>query len=227
MHLMQVQSSFSELISFEIASIRANLIPMLVLWGFTMVVVAAYYICPIVSQNMKVFADWQVEYGKVASFINRFVCGGIVPGIFLLIMPSIRPQHAVATVLAQSVWCGLMGIAVDMFFTLQGVWFGTESKLKTALIKTIVDQFGFCVFFVTPLNAVFYAWMGNGFSFRHEGRYLSWFARSYSTNIVMNWCLVIPIMIAIYLFPMELQMTVSGFICAFWVLLAIFLGRKV
>ena len=91
--------------------------------------------------------------------------GGLAWGVFLLTMPSIRPKKAVATVLAQAVWCGLMGIAVDVFFTLQGVWFGTEPSLGVAVVKTLVDQFGFCVLFVTPLDALFYAWMGNGFSF--------------------------------------------------------------
>jgi len=209
----------------EIASVKANLLPMVILWGLAGAAVGAYYLVPSVSQHMRAFADWQIAYGKFASFVNRFICGGLVPGAFLLTMPSIRPQHPVATVLAQSVWCGLMGIAVDVFFGLQGEWFGTEPTLGTAVAKTFVDQFGFCVFFVTPLNAVFYAWMGNGFSFRHEGRLLPWFVRSYASNIVMNWAISIPTLIAVYSFPMELQMTVSGFVCAVWALLAIFLGR--
>lgn len=225
---MRAKSIFDELMWLEIASVRANVTPMLILWIFAGAAVGAYYLAPEVAQRMKVFADWQIEYGKFASFVNRFVCGGIVPGVFLLAMPSIRPQKVWTTVFAQSVWCGLMGIAVDVFFSLQGVWFGTEPTIGRAIIKTLVDQFGFCVLFVTPLNAVFYAWMGNGFSLHRNGRGMTrdWFLRSYVSNIVMNWCLVIPTLIAVYLFPMELQMTVSGFICAFWALLAIFIGRK-
>jgi len=210
----------------EIASVKANLLPMVILWVVAGAAVGAYCLVPSVSQHMRVFADWQLAHGKFASFVNRFVCGGLVPGVFLLAMPSIRPLHPVATVLAQSFWCGLMGIAVDVFFGLQGAWFGTEPSLGTAVVKTLVDQFGFCVLFVTPLNAVFYAWMGNGFSFRHDGALLPWFARSYASNIVMNWCVTIPTQVAVYLFPMELQMTVSGLVCAVWTLLAIFLGRK-
>ena len=217
------------LLKIEIASVRANLLPMLILWGLAIAAVKAYYLMPGVAGALRVFADWQVEYGKLASFANRFVCGGVVPGVFLLSMPSIRPEKAVATVLAQAVWCGLMGIAVDVFFTLQGVWFGTEPTLGVAVVKTLVDQFGFCVLFITPLNALFYAWVGNGFSFRREdgGMTRTWFVRSYVSNIVMNWAITIPTLICVYSFPMELQITVSGFVCAIWALLAIFLGRKV
>ena len=217
------------LMRLEIASLRANLLPMVVLWVLACAAVAAYYLLPAVAEALKVFADWQVEYGKFASFVNRFVCGGVVPGAFLLAMPSIRPKRAVATVLAQAVWCGLMGIAVDVFFTLQGVWFGTEPSLGVAVVKTLVDQFGFCVLFVTPLNALFYAWLGNGFSFRRNGGGMTrdWFVRSYVGNIVMSWAITIPTLVCVYSFPMELQITVSGFIGATQALLFIFIGRKV
>ena len=226
---MSGRFSLRGLIRLEVASVKANFLPMVVLWGLAFAAVGAYYWVPAVQQGLKVFADLQTEYGRVASFVNRFICGGVVPGVFLLTLPSIRPQRPFTTVLAQALWCGLMGIAVDVFFALQGVWFGTEPTIGTAVVKTLVDQFGFCVFFVTPLNAVFYAWMGNGFSLRRNGSGMTWdwFVRSYVSNIVMNWCLVIPTLIAVYLFPMELQMTVSGFICACLALLAIFLGRKV
>ena len=226
---MERSGGIGELLKIEIASVRANLLPMVVLWGLAGAAVAAYYLMPGAAGALRVFADWQVEYGKLASFANRFICGGVVPGAFLLAMPSIRPKRAVATVLAQAVWCGLMGIAVDVFFTLQGVWFGTEPTLGVAVVKTLVDQFGFCVLFVTPLNAFFYAWVGNGLSFRREGGGMTrdWFVRSYVGNIVMNWAVTIPTLVCVYSFPMELQITVSGFICAIWALLAIFIGRKV
>ena len=219
---------FAALIRLEIASVKANLMPMFVLWGLAGAAVGAYYLVPGFSQGLKVFADLQVEYGKLASFVNRFICGGLMPGVFLLSMPSIRPKRAVATVAAQAIWCGLVGIAVDVFFALQGAWFGTEPTLGTALVKTLVDQFGFCVLFVTPLNAVFYAWMGNGFSLRRNesGMTWNWFVRSYAANIAMNWTIAIPTQVCVYSFPMELQMTVSGFVCAAQTLLFIFLGRK-
>ena len=217
------------LMRLEIASLRANLLPMVVLWVLACAAVAAYYLLPAVAEALKVFADWQVVYGKFASFVTRFVCGGVVPGAFLLAMPSIRPKRAVATVLAQAIWCGLMGVAVDAFFALQGVWFGTEPSLGVAVVKTLVDQFGFCVLFVAPLNALFYAWLGNGFSFRRDGGGMTrgWFVRSYVGNIVMNWAITIPTLVCVYSFPMELQITMSGFVCAIWALLAIFIGRKV
>ena len=226
---MERSGGIGGLMKIEIASVRANLLPMVILWGLAGAAVAAYYLMPGVAGVLKVFADWQVEYGKVASFANRFVCGGVVPGIFLLSMPSIRPKRAVATVLAQAVWCGLMGIAVDVFFTFQGVWFGTEPSLGVAVVKTLVDQFGFCVLFVTPLNALFYAWLGNGFSFRRDGGGMTrdWFVRSYVGNIVMSWAITIPTLVCVYSFPMELQITVSGFIGATQALLFIFIGRKV
>ena len=54
-----------------------------------------------------------------------------------------------------------------------------------------------------------------------------WFVRSYLGNIVMNWAITIPTLVCVYSFPMELQITVSGFIGAMQALLFIFIGRKV
>ena len=119
------------MLKIEIASVRANLLPMVVLWGLAGAAVAAYYLMPGAAGALRVFADWQVEYGKLASFANRFICGGVVPGAFLLAMPSIRPKRAVATVLAQAVWiegwigtgggghCGRGGWACDI---IQSQW---------------------------------------------------------------------------------------------------------
>ena len=221
--------NIGELLRVEVSSVRANILPMLILWGLAGAVVGAYYLLPGAAGALRGFADFQVEYGKLASFANRFVCGGVIPSAFLLAMPSIRPPRPVATALAQSVWCGLMGIAVDAFFALQGAWFGTEPSLRPAVAKALVDQFGFCVLFVTPLNAVFYVWLGNGLAFRRAGAGLArgWFARSYAANIVVNWAITIPTMVAVYAFPMELQITVSGLVGAAQALLFIFMGRKV
>ena len=224
-----MKDEMRKLILLEIRSVRANLLPMMVLWVLAGAAVALYYLVPGVADSLKVFADIQVEYGKLASFLNRVICGGVLPGIFLLAMPTIRPPRPVATVVSQALWCGLMGVLVDIFFALQVQWFGSEPSLAVSIKKTLADQFGFCILVVSPLNAVFYAWVGNAFSLKCPPgmSYPRWFVKSYCSNILMNWCISIPTLIAVYAFPPELQITVSGFVCAVWVLLAIFIGRRV
>ncbi len=204
------------------------MLPMTVLWVLAAAAVAAYYRLDVVADSLRWFGKVQRDYGRLASFVNRFIFGGALPGVFLLAMPSIRPVKAVSTVLAQAVWCGLIGILVDVFFALQCRWFGAEPKLSTVVAKTLVDQFGFCVLVVTPLNAVFYAWVGDGFRLHFKGwrEFLSLMWYSYRGNIVANWLVSIPTMLAVYAFPPELQMTVSGFACAYWALLAIFIGSS-
>ena len=226
---MCMKRKIGNLLRLEVRSVRMNLLPMVVLWLLAGTAVALYYLVPEVAVSLRVFVDIQVRYGKLASFVNRVICGGVLPGIFLLSMPSIRPPRPVATVVSQALWCGLMGVLVDIFFALQVQWFGAEPSLAVSIKKTLVDQFGFCILIVSPLNAVFYAWIGNAFSFRLPPglSYLRWFGKSYCSNILMNWCVSIPTLIAVYAFPPELQITVSGFVCAVWVLLAIFIGRRV
>ena len=82
---MKSANEIGGLLKIEIASVRANLLPMVILWGLAGAAVTAYYLMPGVAGALKVFADWQVEYGKFASFANRFICGGVIPGVFLLL----------------------------------------------------------------------------------------------------------------------------------------------
>lgn len=205
---------------------RANAGPMVVLWGLAILIGISYYRVPQVASALAVFGRWQVEYGKLASLVNRIITGGLVPGFFLCIMPALRPKRWGLTVGLQIVWSGLLGIPQDCWFAFQDWLFGPAPELGVVVAKTLADQFGWAVFVVTPLNALFYTWMGNDFSCDFGGG-LAWFARLrrfYLVNLMMNWMIWIPVVAVIYSFPLPLQMTVSGLIGALWSLLCLKTG---
>lgn len=203
-------------------SARANRLPMAVLWATAIASVALYYLVPGCAGAMKSFGDSQIEYGKLASILNRVVTGGVIPGLFMLSIPSIRPRNVWCVFVAQCAWSALMSIPQDVWFSFETRWFGADATLGTALLKMLVDQLGYSVFFVSPLNAVFYACLGAGFSFKDVTP--ASLKLSYFSNLIMNWIVWIPVVTVVYAFPPELQMTVSGFIGAFWSLLCIRMG---
>ena len=145
-------------------AVRANIVPMFVLWGLAVVLVFGYYFMPGVDSCLAPLAKWQVESGWVAAFVNRFVFCGVLPGSFMLMLPRLRPRfHPVMTVCATAVFCVVFGIFTDWFFRLQGVWFGQGHDFSTLLVKTAVDQFVWNVLIVTPCVSVFYFWLACGF----------------------------------------------------------------
>ena len=153
------------------ASAKANAVPMVVLWCLAAATVAAYYLVPGVAAVFEPLMRWQVESGWVAAFLNRFVFAGLLPGVFMLSLPHLRaPVCPVVSVFAIGVWCGAWGIATDVFFHLQAIWFGDGPELTVVLAKTAVDQFVWNVLLVTPSVATFYFWIACGYSFARMRR---------------------------------------------------------
>lgn len=211
-----------------LASVRANLVPMIVLWVLAAALVLGYYFVPGIDGALEPLRKWQIESGWLAAFLNRFFFCGIVPGVFLLSVRSNRPQMPIATAFAQGMWGGVSGIVYDFFYRWQCVWFGNGVDFATLLKKLLVDQFTITVFVIAPLNVLVFFWISRGFSF---ARFRSEFPRPFLTrallpNLVTNWCVWIPVVMAIYAFPLALQVQVSGFACAFWALTCLQIGKR-
>jgi len=141
---------------------------------------------------------------------------------------SIRPRYPLVTAFAQGVWGGISGVIYDFFYRLQGVLFGNGSDLLTLVKKMLVDQFVLTPFIVAPLNVFVFFWIAHDFSFHRSCDEFPcpFVTRALMPNLVTNWCVWIPVVMAIYAFPPSLQIQVSGFACAFWALTCLQIGRR-
>lgn len=216
------------LLIIAMSSFQANAVPAAVLWLLALGVVLCYYLVPGVAALFEPLARWQTEYGWGAAFLNRFFFCGVVPGIFLVGVKSLRPKFPFATAFAQGIWAGLSGVLFDAFYRCQADWFGTGLDWQTLLAKMAVDQFVLTAVFVAPLNVVVFFWISREFSAR---RTLAEFprpfvARALMPNLIANWCVWIPVNLATYALPLSLQLQVSGFACAFWALTCLQIGRR-
>ena len=209
------------------ASAKATAVPMVILWCLSVATVAAYYYVPCVAAAFDPLMRWQAEHGWVGAFLNRLVFSGLLPGVFMLAMPKLRPPvHPVLSVVAIVIWSGLWGILTETFFRLQAFWFGDGPDLWVVLAKTVVDQFAWTILFVTPSVATFYFWIACGFSFSKMRRCWPkhWVRGVILPSLLANWCVWIPVVASVYSFPRPLQIQVSGFATAFWVLMCLKIG---
>ena len=200
----------------------------LLLQGAALAMVVGYYNFKTVRSVLDVFGAWQSSSGHWAAFLNRVVFCGVLPGLVMTVIPSLRPKKALFTLVMQSLWCGLVGICVDIFVTLQSSWFGCGTDFWTLIRKTAVDQFVWTVFFIAPINSVFYFWAGRGFSisrFRREWP-RSFFRAQFLPNLISTWAIWIPVIFIVYAFPLPLQVQVGGFAGCFWTLLVLRLGSR-
>lgn len=209
-------------------SVKANVVPSLALWLAAAGMVLAYFFLPCASRVLEPVAQWHGAHEELGTIANRILFCGVIPGLCMLAIPSIRPVHPWRTLASETAWYAALAIVCGYFYRLQSELFGMGNDIATLMKKMLVDQFVWTVFVIAPMNAAFFFWAGRDFSFRRmiESWPENWFCGVYLPNLLANWCTWIPVVAIIYAFPLALQIQVSGFIGSFWTLLSLEIGRR-
>ena len=209
-------------------SIKANWVPMLVLWAAAAFMAVAYYRLPWLADAMAPVGRWQARNGVVAAFATQFVFCGVLPAVFLHAVREIRTDRPLLKCLLQSVWSGCWGVVYLWFYSMQAKMFGEGHDIATLLAKTAFDEFVWSPLASVPLTSLFFLWMGSGFS---PGRTAQtcregFFRRVVLPTLFSNWAVWIPAVAAVYAFPLELQIFMLGLVSCFWTLVCLQLGRR-
>ena len=209
-------------------SIRANRVPMLVLWGAVLLLTVAYYHVPGFAGLLAPVREWQARNGALAAFATQFVFCGVLPALFLHAVREIRTDRALLKCLFQSVWCGCWGIVYLWFYAQQTRMFGHGHDLATLLAKTAFDEFVWTPLTAAPLTSLFFLWMESDFLFRRTAQTCreGYFRRVMLPNLLSNWAIWIPAVMAVYAFPLDLQVQMLGFVSCFWTLVCLQLGKR-
>ena len=205
-------------------SVKANALPMFVLWCLAVVLVLAYYRIPSVASVLNPLERVQSEYGVLAAFMNRVIFCGALPGAFMLCVKSLRPPRVGLVILAYCLWGGVLGVLFDWFCMFQVELFGTGTDWPTLIKKTALDQFVWNVLICTPAGALFFAWVSRDFHWRAPASLMSFVKLDCLTILVSNWMVWIPVMLAVYAFPTPLQIQLVGLASSFWMLVALKVG---
>ena len=209
-------------------SVVDNWLPMVALWLAAEAAVVAYYLVPSFAAALEPLARWQKESGWFAAFLNRVVFCGIVPGVFIVSVPSLRPRRVVATIAVQTLWSGFCGIVSDLMFSLNAAMLGTGVDLLTLTLKTAINQFAWTPFFFSPCGSLVYFWMGRDFSFTRTRREIPkrFYYDLVMPNLLVNWAVWIPVTYAIHMFPTPLQVQLAGLASALLSLMMLAIGRR-
>ena len=211
-----------------LASARANLVPMVVLWMMALVLAVAYYRVPGAAKMLCPVRDLMAQYGWGAAFLSMVFYCGALPGLFFLFVRGIRPPRPWMTCALQGFWGGVMGSICNAFFAMQDVLFGAGADVQTLFTKMAVDQFVWTVLFVSPATAAYFFWVGRDCSWRRTRH--EWPRRFYRQlvlpNLLPNWCVAIPVNLVIYAFPLSLRIHILGLTSAFWMLMCLQIGTR-
>ncbi len=202
---------------------RANLVPGLILQSMAFGLLAAYYLAPGVGGALDEIAVWQARYGIPFSLASYLFFCGIVPYLFCLAIPSLRPKEpGKALLFAVGVW-SFAGLVLPQFYALQTLLYGSAADVRTLTLKIVTDQCGYTFFFASPYIAITHVWKDRGYRWSAMVPLLrrGWYRRLVVPNLVMNWVIWIPSLIVIYSLPASLQSHVSGLIGGFWALMSL------
>lgn len=207
---------------------RANLMPMVALQAFAIGLSAAYVFCPGFRCAVEPVAVWHRACDWRAAFVSQMFFSGFFPCLFFLFCRSLRPCRPFPTVVAQTLWCGFLGVCSNAFFRFLATVWGDEARPATVIVKMLTDQFVWTPAFIAPANAVFFFWLGRDFSFSRTRA--EWprpfFRRLVLPNLLSNWIVWIPVSLAVFSVPQALQIHLNGLVCAFWTMMCLQIGRR-
>lgn len=206
---------------------RQNLRPGLVLWSAALAVLALYYGSPGGREALENWMQLKVRYGAGYSFVAGAVFAGLLPRLVMTATGVHRGPLAPELAFGALFW-GYKAVEVDFFYRLQSHLFGDGTDWRTLLAKTFVDQALYSAMWAVPTITIVYAckeagWRWPAIRQRLDRRFFRLELPSVMIGNAMVWT---PTVMMVYLLPPALQLPVSNFVAAFWVLVLVLLVSR-
>lgn len=200
---------------------RANLVPGLIVQATMVALLAAYYLVPAVRGVLEHQAEVKSRWGYGYSALSGVFAGGVLPELLrVFVFQKGKPRRAnlVEFAFAAPFWA-LMGMAADLLYRWQAVWFGDEASFSSVVPQVAVDQFVYNPLFAAPVTVWLYAWKNGGFRWRR-----SFFTRCYYADRIVpalfaNWGVWIPLVTVLYVLPEPVQIPMFALALSLWVML--------
>lgn len=208
-------------------SARANLIPGIILQCATFTLLFAYYKHPPTQNFLAQVETWQAQYGVLFSLLSYLTFCGLVPYLFCMLIPSLRPKDPLRALLFAIFFWSILGLALPQFYRLQTWMYGSAANFKTLALKIVTDQCGYTALFASPAIALSHLWRDRGYQWQKIAPHLTkgWYRRLVLPNLVVNWIIWIPSLCVVYSLPTPLQSHIAGLISGFFALMSLQIAK--
>lgn len=203
-------------------SVRALVLPGLVLQTTALALVLAWYFVPSAHMLLTRLAVWRTQGGYVFSALASAVCGGVLPFLYLRLHPATRAANPWPHLFFFAFFWAWKGAEVDLWYRTLAVLFGDAPSTATVIFKVLADQFGFNPLYAAPVGNLCFAWKDAGFRWAPVAADLRagrWYARSVLPVLLTVWALWIPVVCCVYALPSALQIPLFNVMLCFWSLL--------
>lgn len=209
-------------------AVRQNFIPGLILWCIGLILVFCFYFLDASRPWFQLVIEWKKQYGFFYSGVSTALFGGVIPYLFLRVSGrggfGSNWIHGVIFIL----YWALRGVDVDAFYRFQAWLFGAGNQWQTIFKKVLFDQFVYCVFWATPITALFYEWKDSEFSLSvpKSNDWLLALKDKIIIFMVSTWMVWIPATAIVYSLPSPLQIPLFNLTLCFFVILVSLFEKK-
>lgn len=209
-------------------AVLANMKPGLVLWSGLVLLLLAYVWSPAVQGGLTQWGEFKQAWGYAGSFFTYAAFAVLVPELlaWAVLRQPVPPTIARDMAFAFLVF-GLIGMSVQVLYTVQISLFGSGNDAATIVKKMLFDQLVYSPVSNFFMVAVF-IWKDEGFTAASLRRFFTtdFLVRRYLPVIIAVWCVWGPGVLVIYFMPTALQFPVASLILSFWILIFKFMRKN-
>ncbi len=208
---------------------RANLLPGLALQAFALVLVLAYYHHTPTNDAINRLANLSTEMGVIFGILTTGLCGGLLPFIYLKVMPATRTRYTWAQGSVITIFWAYKGLEIGLWYRFLAWSVGEGTGPSTVAAKMFLDQFVYCPILAVPLTVLVYDWCEHGFSgaaLVATVRAPRWYMRRVLPMMISNLGVWVPAVCIIYALPTALQLPLQNLVLVFFTLLLAHISKR-
>lgn len=208
---------------------RANLVPGLCIWAFTLLLVGSYLLFSGVREALAAYTELRRTHGLISASISTALFAALIPAVVHFVRRRSPEPGVGRRLLWLTCFWAYKGIEFELWLRFMAWFVGDDASLRTVLIKTLLDQFVFCTLWAIPNTWAAYALPENGFSVRTvwaRVRARGWYLREVLPILIANFGVWAPALCLIFLLPTPLQLTVQNLVLCFFTLLLAHVARE-
>ena len=207
---------------------KANLLPGLLVQCVMIGILVAYFVHDGTKEVLQGLAEVKGGWGYGFSALMGILAGAVLPELIRWsVVQRFRwtARNMGNLVFAIPFW-SFNGVLVDWFYRRQAEWFGDEASLTVVVPQVLVDQFLFTPLLTAPMTAILYDWKDSGYLWNSRFFTRKYYRDSILPTLVAIWCVWIPIVSVLYVFPEVVQIPLYGLALTLWVILYTWMSEE-
>ncbi len=217
-------------LSIGLRAARANLWPGVCLQLVMLLIVVAYFRAGWARPSFDQFAALKAKGGYFFSMAAAAIAGAVLPEILSVVFfqGGRVTKRTLENLCFGAVFWAVNGLIVDLFYRVQGFWFGTAPTAAVLVKKVLVDQFVYSTLFAVPFAVWCYEWKNRRYRTNDFGEFFTvrFYLEKIFPTMVANWGVWIPATALIYSLPPLLQIPLFNLALTFWALMLAYISSS-